>query len=235
MPCANRRTRTPGSKQPWHSRKEFARRSSVAITLVAAIRIENLRAKPAHASAALISCSYRNHALDNINAFVRNVLFDHEETDLARRLSHLFDEHPVLAAELFGEHSQYEFFSRTQIQIQSPFDLMRRALFQVVQAMQPFDQNGDSALARLDGARSTLRRLVALGDTCAAPTQMKETAGSSYYVADTHSGIGPEPEESLTMTAARQFEREFETLTGVMRRIVHPLHMARMLNKQQAS
>jgi len=176
-----------------------------------------------------------HHSLDNIPAFARNVLFDHEETDLARQLSNLFDAHPTLAADLFGEHSQYEFFSRTQIQIQSPFDLMRRALFQIVQAVRPFDQHSDSTLAWLDGARSTLRRLVALGDTRAAPRPVQETAASSYYVADTHSGSGPELEESLTMTAARQFEREFETLTRVMRRIVHPLHMARMLNKQQAS
>ncbi len=177
-----------------------------------------------------------HHTLGNITAFVRNVLLDHEETDLSRQLLNLFDEHAALAAELFGEHSQYEFFSRTQIQTRSPFDLLRRALFHVVQAVQPLNQHDDSVRAHLDDARGTLRRLAAPGDAHAAPVQEKKSAASSYYIAaDQDPGSHLDPDEDLIMTAAKQFEREFEILTRVMRRIVHPLHMARMLNKQQAS
>ncbi|MFT5446135.1 MAG: hypothetical protein ACI9DC_001297 [Gammaproteobacteria bacterium] len=176
------------------------------------------------------------HAVDNFSSFVRNGLFSNEETELTELLLNLFDTYPVLTEELFGENTQFEFFSRTTIETRSSFDLMRSVLFHVVQAMQPANQERDTVLALLENARSLLQRLIALGDTCAAPRKAKPGGERLYYVADTpRTPSRTDQQQDAIVVAARHFEREFDTLTRVIRRLVQPLHMARMLRRTQAS
>lgn len=94
------------------------------------------------------------HAVDDFPSYVRNMLLANEETELAKLLIRLFDSYPKLLIDLFGEHLQFEFFSRTQIQTNSAFDMMRSVLFHVVQAMQPHQQ-GDTVKALLASAKAT--------------------------------------------------------------------------------
>jgi hypothetical protein len=176
------------------------------------------------------------HAADNFSSFVRNGLFSNEETELTDQLLYLFDTYPGLAEELFGENMQFEFFSRTIIETRSSFDLMRSVLFHVVQAMQPTEQEHDTVIALLANARSLLQRLVALGDVRAEP--LKAGAGDDrlYYVAaEQRTPSRREQQQDAIVAVAQHFERDFDTLTRIIRRLVQPLHMARMLRKTQAS
>lgn len=177
------------------------------------------------------------HAVDNSSSFVRNGLFGNEETELTEQLLHLFDAYPVLLDELFGENTQFEFFSRTTIETRSAFDLMRSALFHVVQAMQPTVQERDTVHAMLEHARALLRRLTALGDTGGAePSIDKSDENRLYYAAQApRTRSRSEEQQYAIVVAAQHFEREFDTLMRIIRRLVQPLYMARMLNKTQAS
>jgi len=68
------------------------------------------------------------HALDNPVRFVLDHLEAIEETPIATHLLALFRDYPSLAKEMFSENAELEFFSRTQIQTNSPFDLLRSFL-----------------------------------------------------------------------------------------------------------
>ena len=176
------------------------------------------------------------HAVDNFSSFVRNGLYGNDETELTEQLLNLFDTYPLLPEELFGENMQFEFSSRTTIETRSSFDLMRNVLFHVVQAVQPIDQESGTVLVLLDTARALLQRLIALGDACAAPSKAKPGGGRLYYVAsEQRTPSRADQQQDAIIVAARHFEREFDTLTRVIRRLVQPLHMARMLRKTQAS
>lgn len=175
-----------------------------------------------------------HHAHENFGVFVRTELSENEETHLAGLLLSLFDTYPALPIELFGTDSQYEFFSRTRIQTYAPFDLMRTALFNVVQAMQSSNSNDDSVKGLLANARTSFRRLVELGGS---PDEGDENASASSFdaVPVMKPNSKASSEDEALMVLAWHFERDFETFTRLIHQLEHPLYMARMLNQKQST
>ena len=148
-----------------------------------------------------------HYANDNPVGFAIGQLSAIQETPLAECLVELFRDHSSLAEDIFQENAQYEFFSRTQIQTNSPFDLMRSALFHVTQGVQADQESDDEAEALMESARGSLKRLTGMA-----------RAGSVPKLLD----------------AARLFEEGFDTLGRVLRGVLRPLQFARMLAKPPA-
>ena len=152
-----------------------------------------------------------HHALANPVAFILGRLEANQETPIAGRLLALFRARTSLPEELFGENARYEFFSRTQIQSNSAYDLMRSVLFHLTQAAERDLSSVHESHTLLLEAKKVLDRLVQLGSLASKSNQNREIVETGQEFAD-----------------------NFDTLTRVLRGLVEPLRIARLLGKPQS-
>ncbi len=177
-----------------------------------------------------------HYALENPVGFMRETLERNNETPIAACLLELFQHHPKLPEVLFSEDTEYEFNSRTQIQTNLPFDLIRSVLFHVTLAVRPTIESADDVKALLATARRHLGQLV--NPAASAPTRNRPTTPVKgrqqiILIREEVESVDTRPNEIVV--AARLFKAEFDTLVRLIRNIVHPLHFARMLNKPNSA
>lgn len=177
-----------------------------------------------------------HYALEKPVGFVRAYLEANQETPIAARLLELFRLHPNLPVDLFSENAEYEYFSRTQIQTYSSFDLIRSVLFHVVQAAQPNQDSADEVQALLETARRHLAQIVQLSANEPQHAQaVKPVPGRQQISLAQERGEPKDTPPADIFATARLFKAEFDTLVRLMEQVVHPLYRARMLGKPNSA
>lgn len=176
----------------------------------------------AHLQALAATLNELHHALKNPVEFVLEQLQDNQETPLAAVLMELFRGYESLPRHLFAENAHFELFSMTHVKTQSGFDLLRSALYQVVQSVSPQVDSADEAMLLRSRARQDLQRIMRTEQARVAAEQSDSPA------------LAPAGEaQRRLIEAAQLFNDEFDTLLRLMRTLVRRLHHARVLGKPQ--
>ncbi len=169
--------------------------------------------------------------------YVNGCLAANRETPVAAALLKTFRQHQRLARELFQEHSEHEFFSTTLIQTDSHFDLVRGALFHVVQAGVCRAETPERVPKHLGEARSCLQRLVERDSASRQPATAGRRAAAGYNLTISRTvGRDSDPgstDEWLTECAGILLAN-FDALTHVLFGVVQPLRIAFALDKPQS-
>ncbi len=170
------------------------------------------------------------HAAERPVDFVRARLAENAESPVVSMLLETIEEHPQLAAELFQEHPERDFFSSTTIQTGSPFDLIRSALFHAIQAQSPHVAREDEREEHRGESRAHLVRLV---ERCTPRHRGGGQEHQRYSVVLTRdSGSESLDEQMLMAERGKLLIARFESLERVLKGVLDPLHVAFQLNRR---
>lgn len=159
-----------------------------------------------------------HHAHRNPVANVVHQLRRIRETPVADCLLELFEVHPGLARDLFEPSGRLSLYAQTDIQVFSPYDLMRSALYRVLRSVDRERETEDERHALREGARNQLSLLI---------SSVEELQRSPQRTRRSEAALR---RDLQLLEAARLFERNFHTLVRLMEQVCSPLYLARVLS-----